>query len=385
MKNNDNFDSSLTRSSGIKGGGDSTKLRWIIIGIIGLVVVALLAVGGNYLHQRSDFSAKDPNSSKIIEIKVPQGANATSIGKQLQNAGVIKHASAFKNYVDAHSVNNLNAGYFALSPKMDVGTIVARLQKPGALTPNDGVLQPGFVLMREGENAAQFAQNVAKQTKFSAKDWLATLNDKSYLDKLAKQYPDLLSSAIDAPTRYKLEGYLYPATYDVRNAKTPQDITTQMVAKMNQVLQPYFADIKKQNLTVQQILTLASLVEREAITPHDRGVVAGVFLNRIDDKITLGSDVAVKYALNTDKTNLSIADTKVDSPYNLYKNQGFGPGPFNSPSLSAILAVLHPIDRDKKYLFFIANLKTGKVYFTQTIQEHDALNAKLLEQNNNTK
>jgi hypothetical protein len=70
LKNNDNFDSSLTRSSGIKGGGHSTKLRWIIIGIIGLVVVALLAVGGNYLHQRSDFSAKDPNSSKIIEIKV---------------------------------------------------------------------------------------------------------------------------------------------------------------------------------------------------------------------------------------------------------------------------------------------------------------------------
>lgn len=366
-------------------GGHGAKLRWIIITIIGIGVLILLAVGGTYLHERSDFSAKDLKSTKIIEFKVPQGANAGMIGQQLQNAGVIKYASAFKNYVDLNNVNNLNAGYFALSPKMSIATIVAQLQKPGALTPKEGMLQPGFVLMREGENAAQFAQTVAKQTKFSAKAWLATLNDQAYLQKLAKQYPDLLNSAINAPTRYKLEGYLYPATYDVRNAKTPADITTQMVAKTNQVLQPYYADIKKQKLSVQQILTLASLVEREAVTPHDRGVVAGVFLNRIDDKMTLGSDVAVKYALNTTKTNLSIADTKVDSPYNLYKNQGFGPGPFNSPSLTSILAVLHPIDRDKKYLFFIANLKTGKVYFTQTIQEHDALNAKLVAQNNNTK
>ncbi|CAH0418203.1 endolytic transglycosylase MltG [Periweissella ghanensis] len=385
MKDNNNFDGPLTRRSGMTSGGHGAKLRWIIITIIGLGVLILLAVGGTYLHERSDFSAKDLKSTKIIEFKVPQGANAGMIGQQLQNAGVIKYASAFKNYVDLNNVNNLNAGYFALSPKMSIATIVAQLQKPGALTPKEGMLQPGFVLMREGENAAQFAQTVAKQTKFSAKAWLATLNDQAYLQKLAKQYPDLLNSAINAPTRYKLEGYLYPATYDVRNAKTPADITTQMVAKTNQVLQPYYADIKKQKLSVQQILTLASLVEREAVTPHDRGVVAGVFLNRIDDKMTLGSDVAVKYALNTTKTNLSIADTKVDSPYNLYKNQGFGPGPFNSPSLTSILAVLHPIDRDKKYLFFIANLKTGKVYFTQTIQEHDALNAKLVAQNNNTK
>lgn len=375
----------MSRNSVKPSKGHGSKIRWVIIGIIGLVILILLGIGGNYLHQRSDFTAKDVNSSKTIEIKVPRGANADAIGQQLEAAGVIKYASAFKNYVDLNNVNNLNAGYFTLSPKMSIQTIVKHLQQPGALTPNGNDLQPGFVLMREGENAAQFAHNVAKQTKFSAKDWLATLNDQAYLQKLAKQYPDLLGSAINAPTRYKLEGYLYPATYDVRAAKTPEQITTQMVAKTNQVLQPYFAEIKKQKLTVQQILTLASLVEREAVTPHDRGIVAGVFLNRIDDKITLGSDVSVKYALNTNKTNLSIADTKVDSPYNLYKYQGFGPGPFNSPSLSSILAVLHPIDRDKKYLFFIANLKTGKVYFTQTIQEHDALNAKLVEQNNNTK
>lgn len=351
----------------------------MLIGLLGA-----LGVGGMYLHRWSDYSAKDTHSSKVVTFKVAQGSTAQTIGNQLKAAGVIKYAQSFTHYVDVNKINNLNAGYFELSPKMTVGEIVAKLQKPGALTPNNQ-LQHGFVLMREGENAAQFAQGVAKQTPFSADEWLATLNNPDYLKKLEKQFPELLGSAINAPTRYKLEGYLYPATYDVRHAKSPEDITTQMVAKMNQVMQPYLATIKAQNLTVQQVLTLASLVEREGIHQQDREMIAGVFLNRIAANIALGSDVAVKYALNTNKPNLSIADTKVDSPYNLYIHKGYGPGPFNSPSLQSILAVLHPKDRDQKFYYFIANLKTGKIYFTHNIQEHDALNAKLVKENNNTK
>lgn len=357
--------------------------RWLIGGII-VVIVAILAAGGIYWHQRTDFSAKDAASSKVIEVKIPQGATAKSISVELEKEGVIKHASAFKYYVDKNNINNLNAGYFSLSPKMTIATIATILQKPGSLTPDNG-LQKGFVLMREGETAAQFAQTVAKQTNFSSKAWLATLNDKTYLAKLVKAYPELLGSAINASTRYKLEGYLYPATYDVRHAKSPEDITTQMVAKMNQEMQPYFATIKAQHRTVQSVLTLASLVEREAVSQHDRNIIAGVFLNRLDAHMTLGSDVAVKYALNTTKTNLSIADTKVDSPYNLYVKQGLGPGPFNTPSLQSVQAVLHPAERNQKFYYFIADLKTGKIYFTHNIQEHDAINAKLVHGNNSTK
>lgn len=356
---------------------------WVLI-VIAVVIIIGLVFGSIRLHQRNDFSAKAPNSTKMMEIKVQQGSNANQIGRLLEKNGVIKHANAFAYYVKKNGVNNLNSGYFLLSPKMTINNIVAMLQKPGALQASNE-LQKGFVLMREGENAAQFANELAKQTGFSKQAWLATLNDKDYLNKLAKLYPELLNSAINAPTRYKLEGYLYPATYDVRNAKKPEDITTQMVAKMNQSMQPYYAQIKAQQRTVQDVLTLASLVEREASNLADREKIAGVFLNRIDAKMTLGSDVAVKYALNTNKTNLSIADTRIDSPYNLYVRQGFGPGPFNNPSIQAVKAVLNPAQRAEKYYYFIANLKTGKVYFTHSLAEHNALNAKLVKENNSTK
>lgn len=381
MRNKSSFgDDFLQRSK-----QNHPKKRHTGILILGAIVVMIAIVfSWIHLHQRNDFSAKDPNSNKVVQVKVQPGSNANQIGQQLEKNGIIKHTNAFVYYVKKNDIVNLNSGYFTLSPKMSIKRITSVLQTPGAKEINNG-LQKGFVLMREGENAAQFAKNIAQQTRFSEQAWLATLNDKNYLTKLAKLYPELLESALNAPTRYKLEGYLYPATYDIRDAKKPEDITTKMVAKMNQEMQPYYGQIKTQQRTVQEVITLASLVEREASGLADREKIAGVFLNRIDANMSLGSDVAVKYALNTDKTNLSIADTRVDSPYNLYVHRGIGPGPFNNPSIQAIRAVLNPTQRDKKYYYFIANLKTGKVYFSHNMTEHNALNANLVKGNNNTK
>ena len=117
-------------------------------------------------------------------------------------------------------------------------------------------------------------------------------------------------------------------------------------------------------------MTLASLVEREGIDEDSRRTIAGVFENRLDVKMPLQSDIATKYALDTDKTNLSNEDVKSDNPYNLYKFSGYGPGPFNNPSLQSIQAVLNPKDRDKGYLYFVANLKTGKVFYSKDYDEH---------------
>ena len=122
---------------------------------------------------------------------------------------------------------------------------------------------------------------------------------------------------------------------------------------------------------------MASLVEREGVTEKDRKKIAGVFFNRIDIDMPIQSDISVMYALNTHKTKLSNKDVRVDSPYNLYKNAGYGPGPFNTPSVQAIEATLNPSDRDENYLYFVANLKTGKVYYSHTLQEHESKNSSL--------
>ena len=154
--------------------------------------------------------------------------------------------------------------------------------------------------------------------------------------------------------RYHLEGYLFPATYEVYKDSTLKELITEMVKTTDQNLQPYYATMKNKKLSVQQTLTLASLVEREGVTASDRQKIAGVFFNRLD----------------IDMTHLYNKDTKVDSPYNLYVHSGYGPGPFNSPSLQSITAVLNPADRDQGYLYFVANLKTGKVYYSKTFEQH---------------
>lgn len=383
MKNNDKLnDDSTSRINFSKKGG--LKKRNFLAVIVCVLLACALFIGGKHIYNMNDFSAKNGSDNKIVNVKIATGTTTKDIGKQLEQSGVIKHASAFDNYVQKNNVNNLKAGDFKLSPNMTLKKIVQQIQK-GSNAQFNNELPIGFVVMREGENAKEFSKLIEKQTKFSSQEWLNTLNDKDYLSRLTKKYPNLLNSAVLAPTRYKLEGYLYPATYNVKDAKNPQEITSQMIAKMDQMMQPYYAQIKKENKTVQEVLTLASLVEREAVTQEDRDVIAGVFLNRLDANMSMGSDVAVKYAINDNKTNLSIKDTKIDSPYNLYRYKGLGPGPFNSPSSSAIKAVVYPAKREEKYYYFIANLKTKKVYFTHNISEHNKLNEKLVKENNNTK
>ncbi len=154
-----------------------------------------------------------------------------------------------------------------------------------------------------------------------------------------------------------------------------------MVAKTNEMLSPYYSKISERHYTVQQVLTLASLVEREGVTPKDRYKIAGVFENRLEKNMKIQSDISVLYALGKHKQNVTYKDLEVDSPYNLYQNEGMGPGPFNNPSIASVKAVLDPVDKDKGYLYFIANMKTGKIYFSKTYEEHQALTKKLEKDN----
>ena len=193
------------------------------------------------------------------------------------------------------------------------------------------------------------------------------------------KYPKLLESAANATdVRYRLEGYLFPATYDYLNKMTLKDLVTQMIAKTDAVMQNYYDTIAAKNMTVQQVLTLASLVEKEGVSDTDRKNIAQVFYNRLAQNMPLQSDISVLYALNETKETVTIKDTQTDSPYNLYLNTGYGPGPFNNPGEKAIQAVLNPIQND--YLYFVADVKTGQVYFAKTLEEHNALVEKYVNQ-----
>lgn len=351
----------------------------IIIGVIALIAVLVVLVGAfGYNYVKTALQPLDKTSNKRIEVKIPVGSTNKQIGAILEEKKVIKSGFVFDYYVKTNKLASFKAGYYELKPSMSLATIAKELQKGGASQP----LSSGKVLVKEGVTIDEIGDVIAQTTKFKKQDFLALVNDESFLNELKAKYPELLTSALEAKdVRYRLEGYLYPATYAVQKNETLKQLVEQMVAKTNEMLTPYYAKIKEKNYTVQQVLTLASLVEREGVTAKDRYKIAGVFENRLEKNMKIQSDISVLYALGKHKQNVTYKDLEVDSPYNLYKNEGMGPGPFNNPSIASVKAVLDPVDKDKGYLYFIANMKTGKVYFSKTYAEHQELTKELEKDN----
>ncbi|KRM88285.1 aminodeoxychorismate lyase [Lacticaseibacillus thailandensis DSM 22698 = JCM 13996] len=344
------------------------RIVWWVIGI----VVALVAVVGfmGYRYVTTSLAAVDPHATKDVSVRIPSGASTKQIGDVLAKRGVIKSATVFALYAKINSYSDFQAGTFQVAKSMDLKHVVNTLMGNGSTAGTQ-------VLVREGVTVETIASSMDKYTKkngnISKRSFMKLMRDQQFFKQLAKKYPQLLGSAAKAHgVRYRLEGYLFPATYTVSSGETMKQLVTQMVAKTNTVLKPYYATIKQKNLTVQHVLTLASIVEREGVTEKSRRKIAGVFFNRMDAGMPLQSDITVMYALNTHKTHLTNKDTAVKSPYNLYKHTGFGPGPFNQPSLQSIQAVLNPSDRSAGYLYFVANLKTGKILYARTLAEQNA-------------
>ena len=224
------------------------------------------------------------------------------------------------------------------------------------------------VTVNEGLTIDQIGDVIDESTRYSKQDFLDLMNNREFLEKLVQQYPILTDSYNNANVRYVLEGYLFPATYDMASDDTLETLVTQMVDKTNEVLSKYQADIDASSYSLQDIMSIASLVEKEGVTTKDRKLIAGVFYNRLQANMPIQSDISVLYALGTHKEIVTYDDLQVDSPYNLYLNTGLPPGPFNSPSEDAIVAALEPTASD--YLYFYANIDTGEVFYTNDYEQH---------------
>ncbi|NVY96915.1 endolytic transglycosylase MltG [Lactobacillus sp. DCY120] len=350
------------------------RIVYWILGIIVILILTLGVLGYNFVNESlQPFDRKDQQE---IEVRIPIGSSNGQIAAKLQEHKIIRNATVFNYYVKSHNYTDFQAGYYTFKPSMTLTQIIARLQKGGSSEPTGSVVHT--VLVKEGVTIDQIGDVVAKRTSYSKKQFLQLMKNSKFLKEMQQQYPKLLDSTMAVKDiRYHLEGYLFPATYSYYPGMSLKQLVKQMLNKSNQELTPFLDEIKDKHLTVQQTLTLASLVEREGVTNTDRRKIAGVFFNRIDKEMPLQSDISVMYALNKHKRSLTNKDTSVKSPYNLYKNKGYGPGPFNSPSLASIQAVLNPAERDRGYLYFVANLKTGKVYYSTSYSQHLDTNSQL--------
>lgn len=328
-----------------------------------ILVVLFGLIGYQYVTTSLEPLDKNDQTEKVIEI--PTGSSSKDIAQILQNNNIIKSAIVFSYYVRMNNETGFQAGNYEFSPSMSLDTIISQLQEGGTAAEYKG----NKVLVKEGITIDQIADAIAATTDYSKEDFLTVIKDEAFLTKMKTNYPELLTSALEAEdTRYRLEGYLFPATYDFPEEMSLEELVENMISKMDEVMQEYYPKIKESNRNVHDVLTIASLVEREGFTLEDRKLIAGVFNNRLEINMPLQTDIAVLYALDEHKEYVSNNDVAVESPYNLYVHPGFGPGPVDSPSADAIKATMEPTESE--YLYFLADMSTGKIYYAETYQQH---------------
>lgn len=350
--------------------------------VIGLFVLLLVTGIGGYLYVRHALGPVDANNQNKVAVTIPIGSTNREIATILKENGLIHNVDLFNFYLKSKSVSGLQAGHYELSPNMTAEEMVLALEKGGTPIAVDADTKLTVV---EGMTIEQIGDMIAKNTPITKEEFMATVNDETFVKQLTTQFPSLLNGLMEIEgLKYRLEGYLFPATYDYFAGTDVKEIITQMVAKTNLEYHKLkdSGDLENTWLSFHQVLTLASIVEKEGITDEDRKLIAGVFFNRINAEMPLQSDITVLYALGVHKELVTYEDLEIDSPYNLYKYNGLGPGPYNSPSLNAVMAVLNPTYSD--YYYFVADLETQKVYYSSTIEEHDALVAQYVNKDSSS-
>ena len=342
--------------------------------MIALLVIVLVGGFFTWNYIKGETQPVDTAQTELVSFEIEQGASVKEVSKALEKEGIIRNSKLFNFYLKFKNVSGFKSGLYHVSKSMTLDEIIAELSGQG----KDKDQNATKVLIREGEQLTDIAKEVEKSTKYSAEDFMAKVQDEDFLRYLVQKFPKLLTQSYNGyQVKYVLEGYLFPATYDMNDSKTLQMLITEMVAKTDEVMSKYYDKILASDYTLQEIMAMASLIEKEGTKLEDRKKISSVFHNRIKENMKLQTDVSVQYALGEHKEALSLEDLEVDSPYNLYQNYGVGPGPYNSPSEDAIVAALEPEKTD--YLYFLADIKTKEIYYAKTYEEHLELKAKYID------
>ena len=346
-----------------------------------LIFLGLISAGAyfGYQYVQSSLQPVDASSKQYVTVQIPEGANVQTIGSTLEKSGLIKHGVIFAFYAKYKNYSDLKSGYYNLQKSMSTEDIIHELQKGGTAEAQEPAL--ANLTIPEGYTIDQMAQAVGQlqgdfKEPLTAEAFLAKVQDDNFISQEVAKYPSLLESlpTKESGVRYRLEGFLFPATYSIKESTTLESLIDEMLAAMDKTLAPHYSTIKSKNLTVNELLTIASLVEKEGAKTEDRKLIAGVFYNRLNLGMPLQSNIAILYAQGKLGQKISLADdagidTTINSPYNVYTKAGLMPGPVDSPSLDAIEASINQTKSDN--LYFVANVTDGKVYYAATQEEHD--------------
>lgn len=336
------------------------RLCNIALGILISTTIIIVVCCTFYNYQLSPVSS----NNEIIEIEIPNNTSTKKIATILKENKLIRDEKIFLIYVKLMKAGNMKAGYYDFSQDMGVKTIVSSLQEGSKKNPNEIE-----ITFKEGITMRDIAKVISTNTSNSYDSVIEKASDITYIDSLIDKYWFITDDIKNEDIYYMLEGYLFPDTYRFNNKDVSvEEIFNKMINEMAGVLEPYKTDIEKSSLSIHQILTLASMVEKEAATEEVRGQVASVFMNRIKVGMSLGSDVTTRYAFKIDnpKQVLTKVQYNTSNPYNTRVTDGsmngrLPVGPICTLSKSSIKASIYPSNTN--YLYFIANIKTLETFF----------------------
>jgi len=333
---------------------------WVVLS---LLTIMLLGAGGVLYYVWSNLQPMPAGAVK--QVAISRGMSANSVADTLEENGIIKNSFVFGYYLQLKDEGSrFQAGLYEMSPGMDNAAIIAKLNA------GDTIAEETIrFTIPEGYTVLQIADKLAADGLINKEKFLDVAeNGRSWANaESAQAIPD------DDKLHKRLEGYLFPETYELKKDSTEEQIITRMLQETDRKLAALPEDwqdaMEASGRTLHEIMTIASLIEREVVVDEERALVSSVIYNRLAKPMRLQIDAAVQYALDEPKERLLTKDLEIDSPYNTYKNDGLPPGPIASPSLASIEAAIYPAQSD--YLFYVTKKDGSQSHlFAKTYNEH---------------
>ncbi|MFD1425410.1 UPF0755 protein [Kroppenstedtia sanguinis] len=305
-----------------------------------------------------DYSLGSPKRSEPVQLEIGSGTSTTAIGRMLKEQGLIRNDWFFSTYAWLTGKSKgLQAGVYQIPPEVDVNGIFDII--------TNGRQNTVAVTIPEGYTIEQIGEKLEQKTKFSKEEFIQAVEEGEFNQDFLQKVPK------DSQRRYRLEGYLYPSTYNIPKTAKPEDVVQMMLGQFNNKMKEHgvMEQLQNKNLTLDKWVTIASIVEREGQAKQEFPKIAGVIYNRLNKNMRLQVDATIQYARGSQKARLSYDDLKLDSVYNTYKIEGLPPGAISNPGEKALLAALNP---DKHaYLYYVTKKDgTGEHYFAETFEQH---------------
>lgn len=334
----------------------AVKFIVTVVAVIVIYKAALWAYNSAY-----DLMAKEPEENRTIvnvDVVIPQGANTEAIGNILKDNGLINNVVYFRIIAKVKGLDStFQYGNYTFNTGMGDEAIMEILATEGEKREVVTFTVPeGFSLEQIGDRLD--AKGITTKSAF-----MNAVENGRYGYKFLDYIPD---------RNLKLQGYLFPATYEVYADASAEDIVSTMLEKFDQVFKDeYYTQLEKLGMTLDEVVTIASIIEKEVKVPEERPLVSGVIYNRLDINMNLQMCSTIMYVLDVDRNRVLYSDLEIDSPYNTYRFPGLPVGPIANPGEASLIAALYPDDNN--YLYFVlTDPEVGSHEFNTTLDGHNA-------------